>query len=150
MRMRMGMAAAATAALLAAGLWTGVRAQSPPMAASIVLSMSGASCGKTLIGNDPNPANKEVIHAKRGNVVQWTVSNNNCAGTVVVRVDQFLRKSDGTPLSPFAGGNGQCSAAPGKTCVITLAVRQNADQVAYSYATFVAGVKVDPDLIIDP
>jgi len=128
--------------------WALVQAQGAPVVATMTLNPSGSTCGKTLVGNGGG----SVIRAKRGAAVQWKVVNN-CSANQTVAVGDFVRKSDGVAESPFGpGGNPSCVARPGAAngCTIALTVRPNASTITYSYATSLNGVKVDPDIIIEP
>ena len=131
-------------ALAAAGVSVLVSAQAPPTVhGRMTLSMSNGRCVKTLVGNDGG----DRIKAKRGGAVQWDVTNN-CSADATAAVGDFIRKGGGAD-NPFAPGRTSCTAAPGKTCTITLAVRGDAGVRTYSYSVSINGTKQDPDLIIE-
>ena len=116
----------------------------PVFRGRMTLSMSGGRCVKSLAGN----AGGDTIKASRGATVQWVVTNN-CGADAGVKVGDFIRKGGGGD-NPFdASGNDSCSAAPGKSCNITLHVRGNATQTTYSYSVSINGTKQDPDLVIE-
>lgn len=122
-----------------------VRAQDPPISATMTLAMSNGACGKTLAGNDGG----DRIRARRNGPIRWQVVNN-CNAAATVQLTNFVRKSDNTPNNPFAaGGNSDCRAASGGGCTMTLAVRGNAEVTTYSYTTVINGVAYDPDIIIE-
>jgi hypothetical protein len=133
-----------TAILVAAGASALVSAQAPPTVhGRMTLSMSNGKCVKTLAGNDGG----DRIKAKRGGVVQWDVTNN-CSADAAVAVGDFIRKGGGAD-DPFVAGRTNCSAVPGKGCMITLHVKGEAGIRTYSYAVSINGTKQDPDLIIE-
>lgn len=125
-----------------------VRAQGPPVSATMTLSMSGTVCGKTLVGNDPSVS--DLIRARRNGPIRWNVINN-CPDAATVQLTKFVRKSDNAPNFPFApNGNADCKAAGGGgTCTMTLVVRSNAEVTTYSYTTIINDVAYDPDIIIE-
>jgi hypothetical protein len=117
--------------------------------ATLTLAMSGGSCGKTLVGNDPDAGFKDRLRARRGGAVEWTVINN-CTADATVKLTDWIRKADKGAESPVdPAGKDECTAAAGKQCVIALHIRGNAGIVTYSYSTTVNGVTKDPDLIIE-
>lgn len=123
-----------------------VRAQAPPLSATITLAMANGTCGKTLVGNDGG----DRIRARRNGPIRWGVINN-CSAAATVELTNFVRKSDNSPNDPFApNGNDDCTAAGGGgTCTMTLVVRGNAEVTTYSYTTMIDGVAHDPDIIIE-
>lgn len=151
MTMGTRLAAIGLGVVLAGGVCVMARAQGQSGAATskatLTLAMSGGSCGKTLVGNDPDV--KDRLRAKRGGAVEWTVINN-CTGDATVKLTDWIRKADKGVESPVdPAGKDECTAAAGKQCVIALHIRGNAGIVTYSYSTTVNGVKKDPDLIIE-
>jgi len=149
MTTRRGLTAIGVSAVLATGVWTVVRAQGPvTQRATMVLSMAGGACTKTLSGNDGG----DRIRARRGQFIEWTVVNN-CGAGATVALGDWVRKTDNGPDRPFdppgPGGQETCGAPSGAQCTIRLHIRGNSGVTTYSYTTSVNGVKRDPDLIIE-
>ena len=133
----------AIAMFAATALSTLVMAQGPTVTGTMTLSMSNGVCVKTLAGNDGG----DRIRAKRNGQVRWSVTNH-CTSAASVGVSDFVRKGGGAD-DPFVKGAPDCSAAAGKSCMITLKVRGDAGVQTYSYSVSLNGTKQDPDLIIE-
>ena len=132
------------ALIVVAGVSAIVMAQgAPTVSGTMTLSMSDGACVKTLAGNDGG----DRIKAKRNGSVRWNVTNH-CTSDASIAVGDFIRKGGGSD-DPFTAGRSACSATPGKSCSISLRVKDDAGVRTYSYSVSINGTKQDPDLIIE-
>jgi hypothetical protein len=118
--------------------------------AVLVLTVVNGTCGKALIGNDADPANRDRIRSRRSGAIRWTVINN-CDAAASVRLIDWVRKADGTPLDPFVpGGKYDCAnLAVEQQCQLVLPIRGDAEATTYSYKVEINGRVYDPDVIIE-
>lgn len=115
-----------------------VQAQGQASRGTITLQMQGGSC----------QAATSRIKSKRGQVVQWSITNNCGAEQSLHLTDFRLGGASRDPLGCSAADRGKRVGANGNA-VLTCPVRNDAALGVYTYVVAVGGEGTDPEIEIE-